>query len=128
MCVMKINSVGNAGYSPACKELYFIKTPTIAIDKGMEYMVQENVSKSRNGVRYLKDNEISGEIKEKLASLPFIQKISNKYETFVWYAESKLQNVYRSWVKISHIKELVTLYKHKNVKAKYLSNIFLKLK
>lgn len=104
MCVMKISSVNNMGYTPSGKALYFTKTPTIAIDKGMEFLSHENVSTSKKGIRYLKDDEIPREIRKKLGELPFIKKLSKKYETFVWFVESKTLDTYRSWVKISHVK------------------------
>ena len=97
--------IDGAQNSVACKALYFTKTPTVMLDKSAEFMEHEAVSVTKDGIRYLKDNDIPKKIAEKLAELPFIKKISNKYETFVWFSESKNLDGYKSWVKISHLKD-----------------------
>ena len=100
---MLVQSIDNKHVVPAFRTLHFSKTPTILLNGAEDIFEHEEVSITKNGIRYLEDKDIPKQIKERLANIPFIKELSRKCETFIWFVESKGPKDYRSWVKISHV-------------------------
>lgn len=73
------------------------------LDRAAEFMPHEKVSTTPKGIRYLKDTEISESLKERFANNSFIKKMAKKYDTFVWFVESKTNDGYRAWAKITQL-------------------------
>ena len=76
------------------KGLYFAKTPYILFNKKtpINYFANEKfkynifnseILTSKEGFRYIKDDTTSTNIKKKIADLPFIKDLSERFDTFV---------------------------------------------
>ena len=100
---MHIQSIRSCGEKPTFKALYFTKTPTIMLNKTAEFMPHEKISTTSKGIRYLKDTEISKSLKERFANNSFIKKMAKKYDTFVWFVESKTNDGFKTWAKITRV-------------------------
>ena len=102
---MHIQAITSNERSQAFKALYFSKTPTVMLDKAIEFMPHEKVATTSKGIRYLKDTDISQSIKKHFGNIPFVKKMAKKYDTFIWFINSKQPDGYRACAKITRIKD-----------------------
>ena len=70
---------------PFKKGLYFAKTTDILFNKkaNYDYFVNGNILKSRDGFRYIQDDLVSPELKNRIINLPFVKELSENFDTFI---------------------------------------------
>lgn len=82
---MHIQSINS--YNPSSKGLYFSKVSNVLFNKEAKYITQEQVKVSERGIRYIEDTAIPQKIKERFMKIPFIQEVSEKFDTFIFFRE-----------------------------------------
>ena len=88
---MKINSINsnNQNQTTFQKGLYFTKTSTVLFDKSakLKTIAKKAVSTSEDGFRYVENTTISNTIKDRIAKVPFVKDLAEKFDTFVYMKE-----------------------------------------
>ena len=81
---MHIQRINN---SVSSKGLYFIKSPNVIYSRnsGITYMTKDVVEYSERGYKYVKDLEISKEMKDKFHFIPFIMNLMKTGDVFVFF-------------------------------------------
>ena len=83
---MRIQSTDNK--APSMKAgLYFTSKSNVLFNPKARYITKEPVKVSADGFRYIEDTNISQEIKDKFANIPFIQALSEIFDTFIFFRE-----------------------------------------
>lgn len=91
--------------------LYFAK-PGVLFNPNANYVNPEGQKITEKGVRYFESIELSESIRKKIAEIPFIKELSEKYETFVSVIQAKTN----SGEPIGKIEIQYANYKKKKVK------------
>ena len=88
---MRIQSIEHySKHAPVMKAgLYFTKNTNVIYNKDLDvrFLTDEIVKVSKEGSRYIEDNSISQRIKDRFARIPFINELSEKFDTFVFFRE-----------------------------------------
>lgn len=87
---MRIQSIDNSKQSPTMKAgLYFTKKSNALFnrDPNIKFITKDVVKVSKDGLRYIEDNLIPQNIKDRFVKNPFIKELSEKFDTFVFYRE-----------------------------------------
>lgn len=84
--------------------LYFVQSPTVLFDKTakLDSFAKKIVSSSNEGYRYIEDTAISPKIKERIANIPFVKDLADKFDTFVYLSKPFKNNYYNKHY--SHLK------------------------
>lgn len=71
------------------KGLYFTKSSHIEISKKFQNTLTSNetIRESKEGFKYIVDTQTPQALKEKLAKIPFIKQLAEKYDTFIFCGE-----------------------------------------
>lgn len=84
--------------------VYFSKASNICFDKTATFVNQSGMKVSENGYKYIENSTIPKQIKDKFLNNEFIKKISEKFDTFIWFdqvpANKKWGNGYIAMAKI----------------------------
>ena len=88
---MKIQPVNN---NVNLKGLYFIKSPNVIYSRNpdVNYVTNGIVGYSERGYKYIKDLEISREIKDRFHFIPFIMNLLKTGDAFVFFRELSKDN------------------------------------
>lgn len=84
--------------------LYFVQSPTVLFDKTakLDVLTKKIVSSSEEGYRYIEATAISPKIKEKIANIPFVKGLAEKFDTFVYLSKPFKNDYYNKHY--SHLK------------------------
>ena len=89
-------NIQKLGSNETCsKGLYFTKRPNIEFNKSASILrlnPADYINVSEKGVRYLADNTITKEIKERFASIPFIKNLVEQFDTFIFFKELPMEH------------------------------------
>jgi len=90
------------------KRLYFIKSPNVIYNRqsGINYDTKGIVGFSERGYKYVKDLEISKEIKDIFHFIPFIMNLLTKVDAFVFFREisnTNRDNIAKDYISFAKI-------------------------
>lgn len=88
MQVSKINYQNTLEFKAG---LYFSRSSSVLFNRNhnITFRTPDQPQVSSEGFRYFEDKNISEELKEKFANIPFIKKLAQKFDTFIWTGFSK---------------------------------------
>jgi hypothetical protein len=88
MQVSKINYQNTPEFKAG---LYFSRSSSVLFNRNhnITFRTPDQPQVSSEGFRYFEDKNISEELKEKFANIPFIKKLAQKFDTFIWTGFSK---------------------------------------
>lgn len=92
---MRVQSINNCYKQPTMKAgTYFTDSDIVIFNtRDHHYCVpKEILGVSEDGFEYIKDTTTSQEIKDRFTQIPFIKKLSEKFDVFVWFREVPLKD------------------------------------
>ncbi len=88
MQVSKINYQNSPEFKAG---LYFSRSSSVLFNRNhnITFRTPDQPQVSSEGFRYFEDKNIPEELKERFANIPFVKKLAQKFDTFIWTGFSR---------------------------------------
>lgn len=89
MQIDKIQKNYSSNYSPNMTAGLYFSKPGVLFNPNANFVNPNGQKITPKGVRYFENTELAENIREKIAKIPFVKELSEKYETFVTVTQAK---------------------------------------
>ena len=87
---MQLHPIGTPNNTPTMRAgLYFAKKSDLFLNKNtnIKHTTNEVIKISKEGYKFIEDRLIPETIKKRFARIPFIEELSKRFDTFIFYRE-----------------------------------------